>query len=219
MPDYTEGDIAAKIKRIYKAFNLEKLAEYDCKSRNVDDMMAAVPRYSGLIVLFEEIDGKKRIVFIGYSENVHRRVRQYFYDIERNATLKRHIGYAMLNRDNYDVEILQLWWDYQNRRRLANVDYMQIERTYVANVLAYIRENISFKLVRTDTAGEAADMAWRILATLSRDKTFSSGTWLGIHSPHSQVRESGLWAMRTHRSRTVMKENEFQQLEEWLDRM
>lgn len=115
-----QEEIESKIQKIYRILQNPKLTEYDCKNVDVDEMLGIVPTYSGLIVLFEEgeeieINGKKqkRIVFVGYSGNIRKRVRQYFCDIERNATLKRQIGYAMINaevqRGNLPPEFLRLW--------------------------------------------------------------------------------------------------------------
>lgn len=213
--NFTQDEINSKIQRIYTLLLDERLPDYDCKNCDIEEMLSKVPTFPGLIVLCEEIDGKERIVFVGYSNNVHKRVKEYFFDLERNATLKRHIGYALLKKDGFKDDILTMWWNYENPTRLNNSDYMKIENEFSLKVLNYIKNHLSFKVIRVEDAGDRQTLSWRCLATLSWEKfkPTSECNWLGLNSEHDEVRNSGLWAIRTYYSKSIIQEEDFKLLE------
>ena len=219
-------DISQNIKRVYNCLLLSKLPVYDCSKCSADDMLAKISNFPGLIFIFEDgeeikVDETKadRIVFVGYSQDVHIRIRQYVYDIERNATLKRQIGAAMLQRDGYDAGTLDLWWHYRDKNRLRNTAYMKIEEEYVKKVLTYIQGHLHFMPVRMDDVANLESFARKMLATFSWGNFKPSEKWLGNTSPWWQVRDSGLWAMRTHHSKTIMEESDFVLLEKLIKDM
>jgi hypothetical protein len=214
------------VLRIYEIVHDGTLPIYKYNPSSQNEMLKNFPSFSGLIFIFEkdeeiELADKKvsRLVFVGFSENVRTRVRQYVRDIKRNATLKRHVGYAMLNQDGYDDKILRLWWNYKNKERRNNEEYKQIEDEYVLKVLAHIQMNMTFMPVRMDDVMNLEPFARKILATLSWGNFGSSRKWLGNKSPHWQVRESGLWAMRTQKNDMVMQEEDFKLLEKLIEEM
>lgn len=214
------------VLRIHEIVHDGTLPFYKYNLASQNEMLKKFPSFPGLIFIFEkdeeiELVNKNvpRLVFVGFSENVRTRVRQYVCDIKRNATLKRHIGYAMLNQDGHDDKILRLWWNYKNKERRNNEEFKQIEDEYVLKVLAYIQTNMTFLPVRMDDTMNLEPFARKILATLSWGNFGSSSKWLGNKSPHWQVRESGLWAMRTHKNDMVMTEEDFKLLEKMIANM
>ena len=211
---YPQELIEQKVARIYEDFQKPDLVVYDCRNCEINEMIKKTPAYQGLIVLWDENNGKPRIVFVGYSNCIRKRVRQYFQDSERNATLKRHIGDAFLNKDGFDKKTLDFWWDYQNEHN--DVNYEIIEKKYIKIVRDYIKNNLSFVTVQIKNAGMHEKIAKKILATLSHCEYFVNDDWLGNYSTHREVRESGLWAMRTFRSKDIMEDDDFEYLEKCL---
>lgn len=209
--NYTQDEINSKVKRIYQDFTNKNLVVYNCKNYKIKEMMRGVPTYSGIIVLFDENNGKKRIVFVGNSTNVRRRVREFFQDKRRNATLKRHVGNAFISKE-IGQEIADLWWDYQNSRRFETKDYELIEKKYIEKVHDYIKNNLSFVVIHIDE-GRQEEFAQKILSTLSWCKSFINEDWLGKYSTKRQVREAGLWAIKTHKKEYVMDDDDFEYLE------
>jgi len=214
------------VLRIHELVHGGNLPIYKYNFSAPNEMLNNFPTFSGLIFIFEkdeeiELEDKNvaRLVFVGFSENVRTRVRQYVRDIKRNATLKRHVGYAMLNQDGYDDKILRLWWNYKNKERRKNEEYKKIEDEYVLKVLGQIQTNMTFMSVRLNDVMNLEPFTRKILATLSWGNIKPSSKWLGNKSPHWQVRESGLWAMRTHKNDMVMQEEDFKLLEKMIKEM
>lgn len=213
--DFTQDEINSKVQRIYALLLNERLPVYDCKNCDIEEMLVKVPHFPGLIVLCEEIDGKERIVFIGESNNVNGRCTQYFSDKIRNATLKRLIGDALINieikKESLSEQTADLWWDYENEARFNIAGYKEIENRYIEEVRNYIKNHLSFRIIRMDK--EHRSFAWKLLATLLKTNSFSSNTWLGNHATHSEVKKSGMWGMRQFTSNKIMQEEDFKLLE------
>lgn len=210
-------------KTLHNIFNDKKFTVYDCRNTEIEEMLSHVPNFAGLIVLFEDgekFNEQKRIVFVGYSKNVHKRVQEYFYDKERNATLKRHIGDALINTEikngTLAQENLGLWWDYENKDRFEQGNYREIEEKIIREVQKHIKSHFSFVLLPVKNATHRRTLAWRMLSTLSHSEIKPSENWLGNNSSHFQVHESGLWAMRTFKSKKFMEDRDFELLENYL---
>lgn len=210
-------------KKIHEIFNDEKFSCFNCKTCEIEDMLSHIQKFPGLIVLFEEgeeFEGKKRIVFIGYSRNVKKRVQEYFYDKERNATLKRHVGDSLINSEinngSLSQENLGLWWDYENEDRLSHGNYREIEEKIIGEVQNHIKLKFSFVLLPVKNATHRRTLAWRMLSTLSHSDIKPSKNWLGNNSSHFQVKESGLWAMRTFKSAKFMEDRDFELLDKYV---
>mgnify|MGYP002622541018 CR=1 FL=1 len=210
-------------KRIHMIFNDKKLSIFECKNCEIEDMLSGIQNLGGLIILFEDgevFENQKRIVFIGYSRNIRKRIQEYFYDRERNATLKRHVGDSLLNIEiengSLTQDFLALWWDYKNEDRLKLGNYREVEERIIGEVQNHIKSKFSFVLLPVRNATHRRNLAWRLLSTLSHSKIKPSSTWLGNNSSHFEVKESGLWAMRTYKSRKFMEVKDFELLEKYM---
>lgn len=219
--DFTQDEINSKILRIYTLLLNERLPVYDSKNCFIEEMLAKVPTFPGLIVLCEEIDGKERIVFVGESNDVNGRCTQYFSDRIRNATLKRHIGDALINieieKGKLPKEITVLWWNYENEARFDVSGYAEIEKHYIEEVRKYIKNQIRFRIIRMNE--EHRSFAWKLLATLLKTDSFKSNTWIGTHATHQEVKKSGIWGMRQFTSNKIMKEEDLKLLEKLIEEM
>ena len=221
MGKITQDEINAKIQRIYDYLLDKALPVYDCKNCEIKEMLVKVPQFSGLIILCEEIDGIEQIVFVGESNNIYERCKQYFSDRIRNATLKRHIGDALINieieKGNLSKEISDLWWNYENETRFDVSGYAEIENHYIEEVHKYIKNHVTFRIIRMDEGHRS--FAWILLAALLKTDSFKSTTWLGAHATHQEVKKSGMWGMRQFTSNKIMQEEDFKLLEKLIAEM
>ena len=155
----------------------------------------------GLCITFDKKEN--RIVHVGYNKNDGRfpkRMEEFFKTEALDATLKRHIGAAMI-KGNEDEKFLNLWW-----KRFRNItketdttqkSYKILRAKYTAAVYDYIHENLIYAVVpyQNSTSFERKllkDKILHALAAYNENKTFQN--WLGNNSPRSAVSKYKLWA-------------------------
>lgn len=219
--DFNKHKINSDIKRIYDDILNSNLNIYSCKNCSSSEMLIKIPNFSGLIFLTEEIDNCERIVFVGESKNVHRRCKEYFSDKARNATLKRHVGASFINIEIKDgklpKEVTNLWWDYNNPSRFCVKDYIEIENRIIDDVHNYIKNHVRFRLVHMNNGYRR--LAWKLLATLLKTDSFVCRSWLGLYSPYTEVKQTGMWAKKQFTSNRIMQEKDFILLEQLIREM
>ena len=163
-----------------------------------------------------------RIVHIGYNKNngnFPKRIKQFFVTSKSDATLKRHIGCALIEKANESEEFLNLWW---NRFKKINSLSFEKQKEFKAKrkiyenfVYEHIQENMSFVIIPFDD--HRLRMKNKILYTLSQfyhGKDFSS--WLGNYSPNENIKNYGLWAEDYLKSKQFLTEDDFVLLENLL---
>jgi hypothetical protein len=182
-------------------------------------VLASLPT-NGIYFFYEEGEccghqgTKPRIVRVGTHRdgNFRSRIAEHFLLDERKmaftqdqpaprerSIFRKHIGRALLNkaRDPY----LSVWEiDFTTRRtrdakrHLRDISKEVAIETQVTQIL---RENFSFKFIeipeQTERMGNQG-LERALIGTLARcPECKPSDGWLGLYSPKSQIRETGLW--------------------------
>jgi hypothetical protein len=158
---------------------------------------------NGIYVLFEfgEVAHQgKRIVRVGThtGENQLRsRLNQHFiYENKDRSIFRKNIGRALLHRDNDSFLSswnLDLTTSAAKQRYLRTIDIKK-QREVEKRVSAHIQDNMSFVTFACSDKIERLRIESRLISTISHCRAcFPSDTWLGLHSPKMNIRESGLW--------------------------
>jgi hypothetical protein len=161
-----------------------------------------LPR-NGLYVLFEAGEhghGGDRIVRIGTHRGdgeLPSRMQQHFIKGNKDRSIfRKHIGRALLQQasDPYVTE-----WDRDRTsraaRRLYGDEPTQSARQRVERaVTEYLQERFSFVVLSVDDERDRGALEAKMISTVSWcTQCQSSPTWLGLQSPKTRIRESGLW--------------------------
>ena len=138
----------------------------------------------------------ERVTYVGTHTSPSRlqgRLLDHFVrDNHDGSILRKNVGKAILNacHDPY----LAVWAI--DTSKSQNRGLMNKEKNAVIEqqVTTYLQENFSFTIFPVDDKDERIRIKEAIIATLNAAPTFVPGTeWLGLHSPESQIRASGLW--------------------------
>lgn len=206
--------ISESAERLHRLFN--EIEHYTPFYRNIESFSG-----SGLVITFEtgqKSFGYDRIVHVGESGNLSRRIREFFMSIERNATLKRHVGAALINQANEDSVFAELWWE--NSHGIFDENYRAIEEKYMAKVFEYIKANMTFTIVPfpATIAEKRSELKDKILYTLGKyNEKNAFNNWLGNASPRNDVRTYGLWAEKFIKSEQILTQDDFVLLENLLE--
>jgi hypothetical protein len=165
---------------------------------DVDDMPL-----NGIYILFEKGElahGANRIVRIGThtgNNQLRSRLKQHYIKENKDRSIfRKNIGRALLNR-NHD-SFMKYWnLDLTTRKakekysHLVDFDYQQkIEQ----QVTEYIQSNLFFVVFPVDDKEKRLELESKIISTVSNCSVCKpSSGWLGLYSPKSKIRESGLW--------------------------
>jgi hypothetical protein len=113
-----------------------------------------------------------RIVRIGTHKkdnNLRTRMRQHFGGNKKSSVFRKHIGRALLHKDNHEAEI-------ENK------------------ISEYLKNNFYFRLLEVDSKEKRLLLEQRLIGTVSKcEDCKPSESWLGNSSPTKEIRESGLW--------------------------
>ena len=128
----------------------------------------------------------KRIVRVGTHKEQGRfpnRILDHFYGDKNSSVFRRHLGAAILTKEDPRSPRLREWMKGSKTLR-------DIER----KVSRLLRERFSFRYIRVDDRDERLELEERLISTLARfSPKYVSPNWLGRHSPSREIRESGLW--------------------------
>lgn len=158
---------------------------------------------NGIYVLFEageKAHGRDRIVRIGThtgDNQLRSRLQQHFINENKDRSIfRKNIGRALLNGRG-DMFLKQWELDLTSRKDREKYGHMvnfkkqaRIEKT----VTEYIQNKLSFGVFQVDNKEERLSLESKMISTVSLCKECGpSRNWLGLSSPKTQIRESGLW--------------------------
>jgi hypothetical protein len=164
--------------------------------------VADIPR-NGLYVLFErgeEGHGGSRVVRIGThtgQNQLRSRVKQHFLVENKDRSIfRKNVGRALLSRacDSYAPV-----WETDLTPALARAAPpigfdMERQREIERQVSEYIRNNFRFVVVEVPDKEKRLQLEAGLISLVSNcSECRPSANWLGLHSPKSKIRESGLW--------------------------
>lgn len=177
----------------------------------------ALPRYrfpfeespiplNGIYILFEEGEhahGVDRIVRVGTHRGANQlrsRLKQHFLNENKDRSIfRKNIGRALLNKSN-DPFLEQWEWDLTAREaRMQFMPVLDIEKQRATEkaVSEYIQKHFSFAVFRVDDGEQRLRLEKRLIASISLcQECKPSANWLGLYSPVSKIRESGLWVVQ-----------------------
>jgi hypothetical protein len=128
-----------------------------------------------------------RIVRVGTHTadgRLARRLRGHSSGNRRASVFRTHIGAALLERANPGDNRLETWI-HQRRTRMPEIEL---------TVTDYIRQSLSISCIPVPTKAERLWLERGLIALLAAYPLAQpSSTWLGHHSYHPVVRQSGLW--------------------------
>lgn len=199
--------------RLHRLFQRQPLLRFP-----IDD--TAIPP-NGIYILFETGEvahGAHRIVRVGThtgNDQLRSRLRQHFVKEHKDRSIfRKNIGRALLNRDN-DPFLAQ--WEIDlttsgaKKRYGPTMDFARqakIER----QVTERIQEFFQFAVFGVEDKATRLKLESMIISTISRcDECGPSQQWLGLHSPKSKIRESGLWLVN-ELYRSPLSESEYIEL-------
>jgi hypothetical protein len=157
---------------------------------------------NGIYFLFEKGEvahGTNRIVRVGThtgAKQLRSRLQQHFLVENKDRSIfRKNIGRALLNRDH---DPFLPTWELDRTSRKAKDKHIGIDldrqRAIEHSVSDYIREHFSFVVVRVDEKLERLSLESKLISTVSLcDACGPSSQWLGLSSPKTKIRESGLW--------------------------
>lgn len=159
--------------------------------------------WNGLYVLYEQCEtghGGHRIVRVGThtgANQLRSRLQQHFMRESKDRSIfRKNIGRALLNRDN---DPFLKFWEIDRTSRRAKEQYdglIDLERQseIEQRVTQTIQERFSFVVLALENKEYRLLLESRMISTVSRcAECRPSEEWLGLYSPKSKIRESGLW--------------------------
>ena len=113
----------------------------------------------------------------------------------RGSVFRRHVGAALLVRDREEIGELPTWGEKSSAPRHVRAS----EAAHEARVSAYLGRMSVLWVEVPDEPGPESHRAYiernaiALLSNQLRPIDQPSETWLGLHSPYSVIRQSGLW--------------------------
>ena len=174
-------------------------------TRAVHDLVLRLPRLdfsvakgdlpgNGLYFFFERgevvnLEGRpvERIVRVGTHSKDGRfpgRIRQHFFENSRTSVFRRHLGGAILRRDNPSDPRIDGW------SSGTQPDFAEVEGL----IGQLLRERFTFCAISVANAAEGLHLERGLIALLAQNPLGSpSPEWLGRHAMSPGIRNSGLW--------------------------
>ena len=172
---------------------------------------------NGIYVLFEageKAHGKDRIVRIGAhtgDSQLRSRLQQHFINENKDRSIfQKNIGRALLNGKG-DTFLKQWELDLTSRKDKEKyrhvIDFKKQARVEKA-VTEYIQNQLSFVAFQVDNKEERLSLESKMISTVSLCKECKpSRNWLGLSSPKTKIRESGLWLVNELYKEPLTKNN------------
>lgn len=170
---------------------------------------------NGIYVLFEsgeKAHGTDRIVRFGThtgKNQLRSRLQQHFINENKDGSIfRKNIGRALLNRKG-DTFLKQWDLDLTSRKGKEKyrhmIDFKKQARIEKA-VTAYIQTQLSFVAFRVDNKEERLSLESKMISTVSLcEECRPSKNWLGLSSPKTKIRESGLWLVNELYKESLIK--------------
>lgn len=201
--------------RVHGLFHEANTLRFPFEARAVPD--------NGVYVLFENGEqghGTSRIVRIGSHTGKGqlrpRLLQHYMLENKDRSIFRKNIGRALLARDR-DPFLTQWNLDLTTRKARSlyagMIDFAK-QRQVELRVTDYIRSSFSFVTLRINDKEERLGVESMLIGTVSLcDECRPSVSWLGMYSPISKIRESGLWLVN-ELYKTPLSEEAFERLQE-----
>jgi hypothetical protein len=163
---------------------------------------AALPR-NGIYILFEKGEaghGGNRIVRVGThtgNNQLPSRIKQHFLNEKKDRSIfRKNIGRCLLNRA--DDPFLEFWnLDLTSRaareEHQHKVDFVR-QKEIERQVTVFLQSHFWFVAFEVPEKAARLKLESKIISTVSLcDECRPSPGWLGLSSPKSRIRDSGLW--------------------------
>ena len=161
---------------------------------------------NGIYIQFERGErahGADRIVRVGShtgSDQLPSRLAEHFERENKDRSIfRKHIGRAFLN---LAADPFLRQWDRDRtpaaaRRECSNMIDLDRFQAIERRVTAYIQKNVTFIVFEVPDRTRRLELESRLISTVSRCKECEpSADWLGMRSPKTRIRESGLWQIQ-----------------------
>lgn len=205
--------MSQECEKLHKLFNGMKRFRFPFNIRELPE--------NGIYVLFEKDEqahGAERIVRIGThtGENqLKSRLNQHFINENKDRSIfRKNIGRAILNKtkDPY----LKIWeldlTTKKSREKFQNLINQEKQKQVEKQVTDYIQNNFSFVVFPVSNKEKRLEIESKIISTISLCKECKPGeNWLGLLSPKSKIRESGLWLVN-ELNKEPLSEKDFKEL-------
>jgi len=162
-----------------------------------------------------EKDGIKleRIVRVGThikQDNFQKRIHYHYNGNKNGSVFRKHLGGAMIARDNLDYPPLSRWLAKGTR-------FQELE----CRVSELLQKSFRFRCIEVEDGNERLALEKCLIATLSRcEHCKHSQNWLGIYAKDPRIELSGLWNIRhTKRVGRLLDGNWFPRFEQLLKSM
>lgn len=186
-------------ERLHKIFNGLKRHRFP-----FDESL--IPK-NGIYVLFEKGERAHgdcdRIVRIGThtgKDNLRQRLFEHFLNENKDRSIfRKNIGRALLNQkqdaflEQWEIDLTT---NAARQRHTGLIDLNRLSQVE-EEVSAVSKDFFTFCVFRVDDKHYRLELEERMIATINRCGSCNpSKTWLGNHSPKSQIKESGLWLLQ-----------------------
>jgi hypothetical protein len=161
---------------------------------------------NGVYILFEAGEiahGTNRIVRVGThtgDDNLRSRLKEHFITENKDRSIfRKNIGRALLNRDQ-DPFLAQWELDLTSseaQRKFGSSVNRAKQSEVERRVTDRIQRNFHFVVFRVDEKEVRRDLEAKIISTVSVCRECGpSQEWLGLYSPATKIRRSGLWLIQ-----------------------
>lgn len=182
-------------RQIHLLFSSQKILQFPFNPSQIPN--------NGIYILFENGEfshDTRRIVRVGThtgNNQLRSRLRQHFMQENKDRSIfRKNIGRALLNKA-HDPFLDQ--WELDLTTKAAREKYReQIDLQYLAaiekKVSDYLQKHFQFIVFEVQDKASRLSLESKIISTISKCKECKpSPDWLGLHSPKTKIRESGLW--------------------------
>jgi len=158
---------------------------------------------NGIYVLFEvgeKAHGEDRIVRIGThtgANQLRSRLRQHFVKENKDRSIfRKNIGRALLHGKG-DTFLSQWELDLtsrENKEKYGHMVDLEKQASIEKAVTNHIQSQLSFVVFQVYSKEERLSLESKMISTVSLCKECKQSiNWLGLSSPKTKIRESGLW--------------------------
>ena len=158
---------------------------------------------NGLYILFEKGEEGhfcNRIVRIGTHTGINQlrsRLKQHFLNENKDRSIfRKNIGRCLLNKTHDDY--LNIWeldlTERVNKDKYSCLINKEYQKSIEKKITTFLQTNFFFCVIKIDDKNIRLMLESKIISTVSKcDECKPSSNWLGLYSPKSKIRESGLW--------------------------
>jgi len=205
--------MSEKCEKLHILFNSLRRLKFPFDGKEIPE--------NGIYVLFEKGEiahDSDRIVRIGThtgNNQLPSRLKQHFINENKDRSIfRKNIGRVLLNKRKDDY--LEKWeLDLTTRKAKENFGLSidkEKQKAIEREVSNYIQNNFSFVVLPIENKEKRLAIESKIISTISLCKDCKpSKNWLGLFSPKSKIKESGLWL--------VNELNKEEISDEWLEEL